>query len=266
MSFKIAFAGKGGTGKTTLAALTVRRLASQQGVSTLAVDADPNTNLGEALGVDLSGSVGQITEDMLGQVEAIMQSGMSKHDWMEYQIAQVVAEGERFDVLSMGRPEGSGCYCAPNSVIRRCMELMTDGYDFVVMDNEAGMEHLSRRTTRDVDALVVVSDASIRGVRIGKRLGELADELRIGAKAKLLVINRAPEILPDALKAEIEASGLTFAGTVPADEGIGAFDLEGGSVFDLDDSSPSVSAMDRVFDVMMESGGWPATKTEAVAR
>jgi CO dehydrogenase maturation factor len=164
MAFTIALAGKGGTGKTTTAALMVRALREMGARSVLAVDADPNACLHEALGTEVERSVGQITEEMLENPEA-NPGGMSKDAWLELNIQRFVVEETEYDLLSMGRPEGSGCYCYANNLVRGCIDDLQRSYEYVVMDNEAGLEHLSRRTTRDVDLLLIVSDPSVRGIR-----------------------------------------------------------------------------------------------------
>ena len=242
----IALAGKGGTGKTTVAALIVRHLVKSGG-TVLAVDADPNTNLSEALGLPAQETVGQVIEDLMRNLETLP-IGMTKDVYMEYNVQRVVSEGPQFDMISMGRPEGQGCYCYPNSLVRKYMDMLAQNYDHVVADNEAGMEHLSRRTTQEVDLLVIVADAKVRGVSIAQHLGHLVDELRIGVKRKILVVNQAGETLPEPVMRAIEASGLEFAGTVPPDEGIEWCDLEGRSVFELPDDNPAVLAVAGIVD------------------
>jgi len=242
MAFTIALAGKGGTGKTTTAALTVRALRELGAKTVLAVDADPNATLHEALGVEVECSVGEITEEMLNSAEATP-GGMSKDAWMEYHIQRYVVENSEFDLLSMGRPEGAGCYCYANNLIRGCVDDLSRSYAYVVMDNEAGLEHLSRRTTRDVDVLLIVSDPSLRGVRTAQRLSELADELKIGIGARYLVINRAAPWLDPALVSAIEQSGLELLGVVPTDENIATCDLGGQGLFDLPEDSAALACV-----------------------
>jgi CO dehydrogenase maturation factor len=246
MAFTFALAGKGGTGKTTLAALVVRALREAGAKSVLAVDADPNATLHEALGVEVERSVGEITEDMLASVETTLPGGMSKDAWLEYNIQQYLVETPEFDLLSMGRPEGAGCYCYANNLIRGCMDDLARGYEYVVMDNEAGLEHLSRRTTRDVDFLLSVSDPSLRGTRSVTRLSALADELEIGVGARGIVYNRASEPLPDVLTAAANEVGLEVMGVVPDDPAVGAADLAGEGLFELDDDSPALVAVRRI--------------------
>lgn len=259
MGTTIALAGKGGTGKTTLAALTVRYLEKTGSPSILAVDADPNATLHEALGVEIDSTVGRITEELLQSVEDLP-PGMSKDTWMEYHMQQILVETKRFDLLSMGQPEGPGCYCFANSLVRRYVDILAQNYDYVVLDNEAGMEHLSRRTTRDVDVLLLVSDASMRGIRTVARLSTLADDLKISIGRRYVVIDRAPASLDPVLEAELAAGGpylgLQFLGTIPDDEAIGRFDLEGRAVLDLPDDSAAVVASAELLErVLAGSAG-----------
>lgn len=242
MAFAIAMAGKGGTGKTTTAALVVRALAELGAASILAVDADPNACLHEALGVEVERSVGEITEQMLANAES-NPGGMSKHLWLEYNVQRFLVESRAFDLLSMGRPEGSGCYCYANDLVRGCIDDLQRGYGFVVMDNEAGLEHLSRRTTRDVDLLLLVSDPSVRGVATVARLSGLADELKIAVGARYLVVDRATEPLDPALYDAVEGTGIPLLGVIPPDEGVTRADLTGAGLFDLPGDSPALAAV-----------------------
>ncbi|MDH4140456.1 MAG: AAA family ATPase [Coriobacteriia bacterium] len=241
MAFTIALAGKGGTGKTTMAALIVRALRELGARSVLAVDADPNSTLHEALGVEVERSVGEITEEMMKSTQATP-GGMSKDAWLELNVHRYVVETSEFDLLSMGRPEGPGCYCYANNLVRGCIDDLSRSYEYVVMDNEAGLEHLSRRTTRDVNALLIVSDPSVRGVRTAGRLNELADELDIGIDSRYIVVNRVDEPLDPMLARAIEECGLPLLGTVPPDEGIIRCDLEGLGLLDLPEDSPALVA------------------------
>ena len=242
MAFTIALAGKGGTGKTTTAALIVRALREMGVRSVLAVDADPNACLHEALGTEVERSVGEITEEMLEHPDA-NPGGMSKDAWLELNIQRYVVEEREFDLLSMGRPEGSGCYCYANNLVRGCMEDLQKSYEYVVMDNEAGLEHLSRRTTRDVDLLLIVADPSVRGIRTAGTLNELADELKIAVGARYLLINRGTEPLDPALVAAAAATNVPLLGVVPGDEGVTRADLTGCGVFDLPEDSPALSVV-----------------------
>lgn len=242
MAFTIAMAGKGGTGKTTTAALAVRALRDLGASAVLAVDADPNACLHDALGVEVERSIGDITEEMLANAGS-NPSGMTKHAWLEYNVQRYLVEARGFDLLSMGRPEGSGCYCYANDLVRGCIDDLQRGYGFVVMDNEAGLEHLSRRTTRDVDLLLLVSDPSVRGIETASRLSVLVDELEIAVGSRCIVIARGVEPLDPALLEAVEASGAGLLGVVPPDEGVTRCDLAGRGLFDLPDDSPALIAV-----------------------
>jgi CO dehydrogenase maturation factor len=240
MAFTIALAGKGGTGKTTVAALIVRALRDLGAKSVLAVDADPNACLHDSLGVTVERSVGEITEEMLANPDA-NPGGMGKADWVEYNVARYLVETRDFDLLSMGRPEGSGCYCYANNLVRGAIDSLTRGYEYLVMDNEAGLEHLSRRTTRDVDVLLIVADAAVRGVRTAASLSHLADELNVAVGSRFLVVNRAEEPLHPALLQAVAETGLPLLGVIPADEAIAERDLSGAGLFELPSDSPALT-------------------------
>ena len=175
MTITIAVAGKGGTGKTTLSGLLVRYLVQHGGGKILAIDADPSSNLHLVLGLPLTQTIGDIREDSRTGVTP----GQTRQDWLGYAVRMAVEEGDDCDLLAMGRPEGQGCYCAANHMLRSIMDGINVGYDYVVMDNEAGMEHLSRRTTRNVDHLLLVSDASLRGMAAAEAMLVLSKELEI---------------------------------------------------------------------------------------
>ena len=186
MTITIAVAGKGGTGKTTLSGLLVRYLVQHQGGKILAIDADPSSNLHLVLGLPLTQTIGDIREDSRTGVTP----GQTRQDWLGYAVRMAVEEGDDCDLLAMGRPEGQGCYCAANHMLRSIMDGINAGYDYVVMDNEAGMEHLSRRTTRNVDHLLLVSDASLRGMAAAEAMLALSKELEINISHTYLVVNR----------------------------------------------------------------------------
>jgi CO dehydrogenase maturation factor len=240
MAFTIALAGKGGTGKTTVAALIVRALRELGAKSVLAVDADPNACLHDSLGVTVERSVGEITEEMLANPDA-NPGGMGKADWVEYNVQRYLVETRDFDLLSMGRPEGSGCYCYSNNLVRGAIDGLSRGYEYLVMDNEAGLEHLSRRTTRDVDVLLVIADAAVRGVRTATTLSELADELQVAVGSRYLIINRADEPLHPALQQAVTETGLPLLGVIPADDEVAHRDLSGSGLFDLPSDSPALA-------------------------
>ena len=239
MGYVIAMAGKGGTGKTTVAALIVRIIKEKKLGSILAVDADPNSNLAEALGLEVKETIGQILDDIAVHPEKIP-VGIPKDRFIEYQVQTAIREGDGFDVLTMGRPEGPGCYCYVNNVLRNVMAKLIKDYDYVVIDNEAGLEHLSRRTTRNADALVVVSDATSVGLRAAKRISDLVKELNIKTKKELLIINRYNK---DIEKEKIKSLGLNYLGFIPEDAQIEEISLNGSSLLDLKKDTPSLNAL-----------------------
>lgn len=247
MSTTIALAGKGGVGKTTVAGMVIKYLAQNQTGSILAIDADPSSNLNMVLGLDLDFTVGEIREDMLHQVkESLAQGGaamgglpggVSKREYLEYHIRSSLAEGSRFDLIAMGRGEGQGCYCAVNHNLREVIDGLSKHYTYVVIDNEAGMEHLSRRTTRDVNHLLIVSDPSQRGLVAAQRIGVMSKELDVHIENSYLIVNRLQGTLPDEAKIFIENLGVPLLGTILADEELAAFDYSGRPLVDLGDES-----------------------------
>jgi len=241
----IALAGKGGTGKTTIAALIIRYLVEEQSGPILAIDADPSSNLNLVLGMEVEQTVGDIREDMLdlaqtsGALAGSMPGGMSKQKYLDYQIQMALVEGNRVDLLAMGRPEGPGCYCAANQMLRVIIDRLEKQYDYVMIDNEAGMEHLSRRTTRDVDVLLLVSDPTQRGLIAAQHMHEMVPELEIGVGHTYLVINRLRSAstptstadsrwgMPVPLAQAVEQSGLDLLSTIPDDPAIAEFEFTG---------------------------------------
>jgi CO dehydrogenase maturation factor len=243
VSFTIAVSGKGGTGKTTLAGMILRFLLDQRKGPILAVDADSNANLHEVLGVEVRSTIGEARELMKKDVP----TGMTKDIWFEYKVQESLIESKGFDLIVMGRPEGPGCYCAANTLARKCIELLTGNYRYLVIDNEAGMEHFSRLTTRDVDLLFVVSDPTRRGILTAARIRDLIHELDLRILRDVLVINRVQgEPAPD-LSAEAKKQNLELAGTIPVDELVYQYDLEGRPTFHLPAESKSVQAARRIF-------------------
>ena len=235
----IALAGKGGTGKTTISALLIRYLTEERNGSILAIDADPATNLHMVLGMEMGQTVGAIREGMLDQVQSSgalagsMPGGMSKQEYLDYQVQMALEEGERIDLLVMGRPEGPGCYCAANQMLRVIVDRLGKQYDYVVIDNEAGMEHLSRRTTRDVDVLLLVTDPTQRGLTTAKYMADMVPELDIGVGRTYLVVNRLRGDMPGPLAQTIEETGLELLGTVPDDPEMAEFEFTGRPLVEL---------------------------------
>lgn len=250
MSYTIAFAGKGGTGKTSLAGLTIKYLLNKRKGPILAVDADSNSCLNEALGVDVHTTIGKLREDSLEAVRVTgdRPGGMPMEQLFEYQVQQSLIEANGFDLLVMGRPEGPGCYCAANHIIRKYTDKLSEGYPYVVIDNEAGMEHLSRRTTNKVNLLLIVSDPTFKGVLAAKRIYDLVVELNLEVDRKALIINRVigNEIVQ--LEEVIQNSGLPFAGAIPQDSMIMEFDLKGSPVYHLPLDAVSVQALWSILD------------------
>jgi CO dehydrogenase maturation factor len=239
MGYTIAIAGKGGTGKTTIAALIVRIIKEKKLGSILAVDADPNSNLSEALGIELKETIGGILDDIASHPEEVS-VGMSKDRFIEYRIQTVIQEGDGFDLLTMGRPEGPGCYCYVNNVLRNIMAKLIKDYDYIIIDNGAGFEHFSRRTTRSVDSLVVVSDATPVGLRAAKRIKDLVKELTIETKKTILLINFCDEEIE---KEKLKNCGLDNFGFIPFDPEIEKASLNGNSIMDLKEDTPGIKAL-----------------------
>ncbi len=242
MTITIAVAGKGGTGKTTLAGLLVRYLIRQDASNILAIDADPSSNLHLVLGLPLTRTVGDIREDARDQVPP----GMSRQEWLDYTIHTAIEEGDHVDLLAMGRPEGQGCYCAANHMLRNIIDAICKTYDYVVMDNEAGMEHLSRRTTRDVDHLVLVSDASLRGLIAAQAMLALARELEIHVGKTYLVVNRVVGDLPSAFRDKIAALDVPLLAIVPYDAQLAEFDASGRPLAELPNDAPISQAVETI--------------------
>jgi len=248
LSFTIAVSGKGGTGKTTLAGMIMRYLLDRGKGPILAVDADSNSNLNEVLGVDVKATIGDAREIMKKDVP----TGMTKDIWFEYKVQEALIENKGFDLIAMGRPEGPGCYCAANTLARKCLDLLTGNYRYIVIDNEAGMEHFSRLTTRDVDLLFIVSDSSRRSILTASRIRDLVHELDLRIVREVLIVNRAQEELPADVLEEIQKQKLELGGTIPADEAIYQYDLEGKPTIHLPLESKAVQAARKIFEVYIQ--------------
>jgi len=237
MSLSIAFSGKGGTGKTTIAGMLIRYLLRKDATPILAVDADSNYNLNEVLGVEVDTTLGEVRERMkTGE----MPSGMTKDRYMATKLEEAVVETDYFDLVVMGQPEGQGCYCAANTLLSDFLQKLTRNYASIVMDNEAGMEHISRLTTSNVDELLVVSDPSRRGLQAAGRIKDLAHNLNIGVGSVYLVLNNVREEPSERMQAIIADMGLELLGTVREDETLQEYDLEGRPSFELPEDNPAV--------------------------
>jgi len=250
MSFRIAIAGKGGVGKSTISALLVRALRERTGKVIMAVDADPNSNLGEKLGVKVERTIGELREELLRHADSLP-AGQSKQEYVEYQMRLALVEGEGFDLLSMGRPEGQGCYCYINNILRTFLDLAMDSYDYVVIDNEAGMEHLSRRTARSMDVLLLVSDPTKVGLETAARLLDLAREMELEVKKTALIINGTRTVTHPAVQEALESLQVDLVAHVPFSEEVLNFSLEGMSVWELSESDHAYKAVRMALDHLL---------------
>jgi len=241
MTKTIAIAGKGGTGKTSIAALIVK-LLSQKGL-VLAVDADPSTNLNQALGLSLEDdkTVGRVREKMTDDVsKGRFNPTIAKQEYLFNKIMESLVESRGFDLLAMGRPEGPGCYCASNEFLRVSLDKLVKDYkyQYIVMDCEAGMEHISRQTTRDVDVLLIMSDPTMRGITTAARMKNLIGELRSKIGNVGLIVNRVKGELSLEIKKAIDESDLQIIALIPEDDNLEALELKGRPIIELPDESP----------------------------
>jgi len=256
MTTTIALAGKGGVGKTTIAGMLIKYLVDNRKGAVLAIDADPSANLNMVLGLDMDWTIGDIREDMLAQVKESLTAGgatmgslpggISKREHLEYQVRASLSEGEYFDLIAMGQPEGPGCYCAVNHTLREVVDSISKNYAFIVIDNEAGMEHLSRRTTRDVEHLLIVSDPSQRGIVAAGRIAEFRKELDINIENSYLILNRLNGTIPEILQEKIDRMDVPLLGVVPANDELIEFDLSGRPLIELGDESPVYQAIAKI--------------------
>jgi CO dehydrogenase maturation factor len=249
MAFSIALSGKGGTGKTTIAGMLIKYLVTTARTPILAVDADSNANLNEVIGLEFSNTIGNSREEMKkGKVP----SGMTKDVFIEMKLEQAIVEADGFDLVVMGQPEGAGCYCAANSLLTGFLERLTDNYPYIVMDNEAGMEHISRLTTKNVDVLLVVSDTSRRGLQAAIRINDLAKDLNIGVGKSYLIINQFKDALPDSALKLLDESGLELAGTITEDKTVYEYDLKGRPTIEMPEDSPAIKEAFKIFEKIIK--------------
>ncbi len=245
MPYTIALAGKGGTGKTTMAGLLIKYLVKKNRTPILAVDADCNSNLNEVLGLEIKDTLGNAREEMK---KGVVPGGMTKDIFMEMKLEEAMVEAPGYDLIVMGQPEGAGCYCAANTLLAGFMDRLADNYPFIVMDNEAGMEHISRLTTKNVDILLLITDPSRRGLQAAIRIDDLARRLNIGVGKSYVVINQVKEAPSEKALEMIHEGGLELAGTVPEDRTIYDFDFNGRPTIEMPDESVSVQASFEIFD------------------
>jgi CO dehydrogenase maturation factor len=240
----IAISGKGGSGKTTIAAMIIRLLLHRRSKAVLAVDADPNSCLGLTMGVQPLGTIAEIREQ--ARSKSPTDPGMSRVQSFEYGIQQAITEADGFDLLTMGRPEGPDCYCAANNLLRQFLNKLSSAYDFVVIDNEAGMEHLSRRTTNNVDFLCIVAEPTPLGAVTAKRIFDLAKELPISVKKIGVIWNRVENTK--------DIDGIETFGCIPYDKTIFDASMQGKTVFDLKEDSPAFSAVQKILEQKLNKG------------
>ncbi|MDD5450300.1 MAG: AAA family ATPase [Desulfovibrionales bacterium] len=246
-TFVIAMAGKGGTGKTTISALLIRYLLNKNLLPVLVVDADANANLNELLGLKVERTLGQVRDEMKTAVPI----GMTKETYIEYKMQEALIESKGFDLLIMGQPEGPGCYCAANNLLAKYLEILTRNYRIVIVDNEAGMEHLSRLNLREIDVLISVSDPGPRGIMTAKRIADLTTHLDVHVGKKVLIVNRTPDGLDPVLREEINKSGLVLGGTIRQDTLLATYELKKLSFLDLPSESAAVRDAEAIFDALI---------------
>lgn len=261
MTTTIALAGKGGVGKTTISGMVIKYLIQTQPGAVLAIDADPASNLNMVLGLELEWTVGEIREGMLAKVKeslgaggaamGTLSGGMSKRDYLNYEIQSAMAEGSRFDLIAMGRSEGPGCYCAVNHNLREVVDNISKNYRYVVIDNEAGMEHLSRRTTRDVNHLLIVSDPTQRGLVTAERIAGFRKDMDIQIENTHLILNRLSGDMPSALAERIEEIDVDFLGSIPSNQELMEFEFSGRPLVELSDDSPVFQSIKLMMDKIL---------------
>ena len=254
MAHVIAIAGKGGVGKTTLTGLIIQYLGKKGKGPILAVDADANSNLNEVLGVEVESTLGDVREEVaraeMSKTNPIP-AGMSKADYMEFKFDDALIESDDYDLLVMGRTQGKGCYCFVNGLLQAQLQRLQKNYPYIIVDNEAGMEHISRGVLPSMETAILISDCSRRGVQAVGRIAELIKECDMHPKKIGLIINRAPGgVLNAGTKEEIEKQGLTHLGVVPQDENVYDFDCQGAPIVDLPEDSPVRKAIEEIIDRM----------------
>lgn len=247
----IAISGKGGTGKSTLSALIIRWFKDQEWGPILAVDADPNVNLNDLLGIRLEETVGAIREELKRSAHKLP-GGMTKQEFLQYKIHASLRETRDFDLIAMGRPEGPGCYCYANNMLRDILKTLSDNYKVTVIDNEAGMEHLSRRTTQKIDFLLIVSDPSARGIRTAGKISRLLFELDTRVSRKILILNRVKGSLPDTLDKIIAEQGLELFASIPEDNKLLRIDQTGKPIWKIAEDSLAYKAVHQMMSKLME--------------
>jgi len=254
LSFNIAVAGKGGSGKTSVASLIIRYLKKNGTGPILAIDADPNANLGESLGLSVKQTVGSVLADFQGE-KINIPPGMTKEAYLDYKLNEIIVESKGLDLVTMGRGEGPECYCYPNLILRKFADTLAENYAYMVMDNEAGMEHLSRRTTQNIDELFIISDHSVKGVRTVARIRDLVSELKLVVRKEFVIINFVPTELAPLVADELARLGIDPIATIPLDEEVYEYDLKLKPMLDLPDTSKAVRAVNDLMAKILYKAG-----------
>jgi len=247
MAVTIAVSGKGGSGKTSLICLILRQLIKNRLNPILVVDADPNSTIGENLQIEIHRTIGDIREEAI-ETKGSGPAGIPKNRQLEYEIQDCIVEKPDFDMLVMGRQEGPGCYCYINNVLRGYMDPLAKSYKYILMDNEAGMEHLSRRTTNNIDYLLIVSEPNPVSLNSAVRIGRLADELKLKVNNKYLILNKVSNGLHPEIERRISEAAIPLLGKVPSDDFIMEHVLDGKSLLELPDNSLAVKAVNEMLD------------------
>lgn len=250
MSFSIAVAGKGGTGKTSLTSLIIRYLKQKGSGPVLAIDADPNANLGESLGLEVGRTIGSIIASF-NEEKIRIPAGMTKESYLDFKLNETLTESKGIDLITMGRGEGPECYCYPNSLLRKFADTLAGNYAYVVMDNEAGMEHLSRRTTQNIDVLLIISDHSVKGIRTVARIRDLVSELKLVVKRQEIIVNFAPDDLAPLVREELSRQGIDAPILIPRDEMLYSYDLEMKPLLEMGEDSIAVRAIGAMMDTFL---------------
>jgi len=250
MPHTIAVAGKGGVGKTTTCGMIIDYLCGKKQGPVLVVDADANANLNEVLGVDVETSLGQIREEMAqAELKGTLPAGMTKADYADFKFSSAIIEEDDFDMLVMGRTQGKGCYCYVNGVLKTQVDKYAKNYSYIVMDNEAGLEHVARGTLPRVDTMLLISDCSRRGIQAAARVAELVNEMELKPARMGLIVNRAPDGQLDAgIQEEIAKHGLELLGVLPQDENVYRCDCAGEPSAKLPESNPVKAAVKNIME------------------
>ena len=252
----IAISGKGGSGKTTIAALIIRWLSEHNVKPILAVDADSNVNLNEVLGVESKETIGAIREEMKSRVSNLP-GGMTKQRFLKYKVQSTLVEAPKFDLIAMGRPEGPGCYCYANNLLRDILKTLSTNYEYVVIDNEAGMEHLSRRTTQNIDHLLIISDPSIRGIHAAGKISRLLEELDTRVRKKYLILNRIHDSVSRPVQKAMKDEGFSLLSSIPEDDKLLKMDQAGKPIWDIQANSPAYQEVNQLMIKLVLFGECP---------